>query len=265
MIKLTDLIPSICILDIPVRLASGPNPDEGRVEIYWNKAWGNIYSSVWTYEYAKIICQQLGYKYTLSAVQEGYFKGDDVPVHTRDVYCLGNETKLAECQITFWPSNANHHDSPRGVRCSNYDPSQGIVGSYYVTVNLCSLFLFKICCKLSWKSIVDFFYIPSRNSFDKQSVVQAWSVSSCTGPWLDQHLLSNNCRCWVACSFCIVRDWLLLADKRDPLVCVVCKRNFCLALVSLCHTFLDSKYLLCSRYGFFSSSFLFFTIETCSL
>ena len=149
---------SMCISDIQVRLASGPNPDEGRVEIYWNNTWGNIYSSVWAYEYAKIICQQLNYKYTLSAVQEGYYKGDDVPGHTRDVYCLGNETKLAECQITFWPSNANHRDSPRGVRCSNYEPSQGIVRYYHVTVKLCGLFIFKISCWLCHKRVWLIYY-----------------------------------------------------------------------------------------------------------
>ena len=52
--------------------------------------------------------------------------------------------------------------------------------------------------------------------------------TSRTGPWLEQHLLGNNRQCWVYCSLSVVCDWLLPADKRDRLVRVVCKRNFCL-------------------------------------
>ena len=47
--------------------------------------------------------------------------------------------------------------------------------------------------------------IPLTNRASSKHEVRHASTS-CTGPWLEQYLLGNNCRCWVACSFCIVRD-----------------------------------------------------------
>ena len=74
-------------------------------------------------------------------------------------------------------------------------------------------------------------YNHIESSFYKQSVLLAWSASglhitywsvigtTTTSP-------GNNHWYWVACSFCLVRDWLLPTNKLGQLVCVVCKRKF---------------------------------------
>ena len=81
--------------------------------------------------------------------------------------------------------------------------------------------------RLLWSRTIIHAEIPLTNRAYSKCEVRRCCTSH-TGPWLEQHLLGKNRRCRVACSFCVVHDRLLPADERDWLVCVVCKRNFCL-------------------------------------
>ena len=51
-----------------VRLAGGPTPGEGRVEVYYNGSYGTICQSGWDLMDATVVCNSLGYAGALIAM-----------------------------------------------------------------------------------------------------------------------------------------------------------------------------------------------------
>ena len=46
---------------LPIRLANGAIPTEGRVEINVNGTWGTVCDDGWSPNDARVVCRQLGY------------------------------------------------------------------------------------------------------------------------------------------------------------------------------------------------------------
>ena len=44
-----------------VRLMGGPTPNQGRIELCFNYAWGTVCDNGFNVSDAKVVCQQLGY------------------------------------------------------------------------------------------------------------------------------------------------------------------------------------------------------------
>ena len=44
-----------------IRLVDGPSPNQGRVEMCWNRVWGTITSNGWSGVDAQVVCRELGY------------------------------------------------------------------------------------------------------------------------------------------------------------------------------------------------------------
>ena len=44
-----------------IRLVNGPSPNQGRVEMCWNRAWGTITDDGWSVVDARVVCRELGY------------------------------------------------------------------------------------------------------------------------------------------------------------------------------------------------------------
>ncbi|XP_047466112.1 HHIP-like protein 1 isoform X2 [Mugil cephalus] len=96
--------------------------DRGRVEIYINREWGTVCDDLWTIKNARVVCQQLGFQYTLKASKNSEFgEGKNLQILLDDVQCEGTESSLLDCQHAGVGTHNCAHSEDAGVICSNSD------------------------------------------------------------------------------------------------------------------------------------------------
>ncbi|XP_071486134.1 scavenger receptor cysteine-rich domain superfamily protein-like [Diadema antillarum] len=100
-----------------VRLAGGPTSRDGRLEIYHNNEWGTVCSTTWGPEEAEVTCRQLGN----DGVNNVYYSPTpgNGPIHLSHVGCIGNETGLVDCNVTYGDDGNSSctHSKDVGVDC----------------------------------------------------------------------------------------------------------------------------------------------------
>ncbi|XP_071495979.1 uncharacterized protein, partial [Diadema antillarum] len=101
-----------------VRLVGGANEREGRVEIYYNNAWGTVCDDSWGQEDANVVCRMLGYPEAESASGGASFGQGEGRIILDDVECMGNETNILDCQNRGLFSHNCGHSEDAGVTCS---------------------------------------------------------------------------------------------------------------------------------------------------
>ena len=122
--------------DTDIRMVDGQTPDDGRVEVCINGAWGSICDDYWDTRDATVACRQLGYdgrkvpNYPSCSVNYSYVTvsypllryGNNNPLvmHLDDVYCDGSEIKLTECDHRgFGVHNCLKGRDGAGVICTS--------------------------------------------------------------------------------------------------------------------------------------------------
>lgn len=102
-----------------VRLISSRWPSHGRVEIYYNGAWGRVCGSNWDLKNGRVICRMLGYSHVLAADGgEEYGRGNG-PIWLSKVQCTGNEESIVTCSHQGWGVHDCSQDNEAWVVCSN--------------------------------------------------------------------------------------------------------------------------------------------------
>lgn len=85
--------------NIDVRLTGGSGDHEGRVEVFFNQAWGKICANdLWTLDIADVVCRDIGHdRAFIIYYDDTYGQGDLISVQFDEVDCTGAESNLTSC------------------------------------------------------------------------------------------------------------------------------------------------------------------------
>ena len=96
----------------------GSSYNEGRVEVFYNGAWGTVCDDYWDIRDARVVCRQLGFPDAEAAYQGGYVRDGTGQIWLDNVNCGGYESSLSSCGHRGWGSHNCGHSEDAGVRCS---------------------------------------------------------------------------------------------------------------------------------------------------
>ena len=102
-----------------VRLVGGSGPHEGRVEVFYNGAWGTVCGDGWDLQDAAVVCHQLGYDKARIALGKAAFGKGKGPIWYDYVRCRGSEANLAQCGHNGLRVHGCRHSEDAGVICAS--------------------------------------------------------------------------------------------------------------------------------------------------
>ena len=106
-------------LAIAVRLVGGSLYNEGRVEVYYNYQWGTVCDDGWDDIDAGVVCRQLGFGSSGTAIGSAGFGQGSGSIWLDSVTCTGNESTLVSCgHVGVGVARNCYHNEDAGVRCS---------------------------------------------------------------------------------------------------------------------------------------------------
>ena len=102
-----------------VRLVGGSSYHEGRVEVNYNGEWGTVCDNGWDNTDARVVCRQLGFVSSRSAVGSADFGQGSGSIWLDSVACDGSELTLASCSHLGVGDTRNcSHSKDAGVICN---------------------------------------------------------------------------------------------------------------------------------------------------
>ena len=102
-----------------LRLVGGSSYNEGRVEVNFNGTWGTVCDDGWSTYDARVVCRQLGFGSSGTAIGSAGFGQGSGPILLDNVTCTGGELTLAKCRhLGVGIVRSCNHYEDAGVRCS---------------------------------------------------------------------------------------------------------------------------------------------------
>ena len=112
-----------------IRLVGGSSYNEGRVEVNYNGEWGTVCDDGWDSTDANVVCRQLGFGYSGTAIGSAYYGQGSGPILLDNITCTGNEPTLVNCSHLGVGITTNcNHSKDAGVICN----TQGIAISFKI-------------------------------------------------------------------------------------------------------------------------------------
>uniref|UniRef100_A0A8C8S624 Scavenger receptor cysteine rich family member with 4 domains n=1 Tax=Pelusios castaneus TaxID=367368 RepID=A0A8C8S624_9SAUR len=108
--------------DGSIRLRSGADSCQGRVEIFYQGTWGTVCDDDWGLSDASVVCRQLGCGHAVEHKSNAYFGYGMGRILLDNVNCDGSEPRLSACYSLGWGiHNCGHHEDA-GVVCTGRGP-----------------------------------------------------------------------------------------------------------------------------------------------
>ena len=102
-----------------IKLIGGSSYNEGRVEVNYNGEWGTVCDDGWDDTDAGVVCRQLGFGSSGTAIGSAGFGQGSGSIWLDSVACIGNESTLASCgHLGVGITRSCSHSEDAGVRCS---------------------------------------------------------------------------------------------------------------------------------------------------
>ena len=118
-----------------IRLVGSSSYNEGRVEVNYNGEWGTVCDDGWDDTDAGVVCRQLGFGSSGTAIGSAGFGQGSGSIWLDSVTCTGSESTLAECgHAGISVTGLCTHNNDAGVRCFG---GQGLLVHCYVKKAIC--------------------------------------------------------------------------------------------------------------------------------
>ena len=89
------------------------------MEVNYNGEWGTVCDDGWSYFDARVVCRQLGFGSSGTAIGSAGFGQGSGSILLDYVFCVGNEPILAACgHLGVNITRSCNHSEDAGVRCS---------------------------------------------------------------------------------------------------------------------------------------------------
>ncbi|XP_025103061.1 scavenger receptor cysteine-rich domain-containing group B protein-like [Pomacea canaliculata] len=100
----------------------GGTAEAGRLEIFYDRTWNTVCGRDFEHEEALVACRMLGFNSTTAvAVGSAKYGAGSGPILFSDLWCVGNETSLAQCQHSGLYIHDCGHSEDIGVMCNFTD------------------------------------------------------------------------------------------------------------------------------------------------
>ena len=127
----------MCHTDVNIRLVGGSSYNEGRVEVNYNGEWGTVCDDGWDDTDAGVVCRQLGFGSSGTAIGSAGFGQGSGSIWLDSVTCTGSELMLLNCSHLGVGMIENcSHLNDAGVRCNG---TQGMFT--FIQIYMHALFL----------------------------------------------------------------------------------------------------------------------------
>ena len=91
------------------------------MEVYYNYRWGTVCDDGWSSIDAGVVCRQLGFGSSGTAMYSASFGQGSGSIWLDNVACTGSESTLASCgHLGVGITRSCSHSEDAGVRCSGY-------------------------------------------------------------------------------------------------------------------------------------------------